>query len=108
MNEQSDSAPDERLNNVLAEYLMALEESNLARAEELVERHPEFRAQIEQFAENKKLIDRIAGTRVRAPAGSDHPTQSQPGMVPPFVPPPVEQLQPRLSNLEIIELLRAQ
>ncbi|MEM7455743.1 MAG: serine/threonine-protein kinase [Planctomycetota bacterium] len=98
MNQSSDPV----LDAVLAQYLVAIEDGDQAAIDKLFEEHPQFKEEIEKFAENKRLIDRIAQTMAPGPAGSSLAGRSPIGA---FVAPTVGELQSLLDQFEVLELI---
>ena len=100
MNQSSDPV----LDAVLAQYLVAVEEGDESAIAQLFEKHPQYKNEIEQFAENKRLIDRIAQTRAPGSSSVSSATSAR-SPIGAFVPPSVSELQQILEQFEIIELI---
>ena len=62
MNQNNESTSDGPLNQILAEYLQAVEAGQPPDEEKLLEQHPEFAGQLQEFFADKRRVDQIAKT----------------------------------------------
>ena len=60
MSQSNDSSSDDRLNEILAQYLQAEEAGTPLDEETLLEQYPRFAGQLREFFADKRQIDEIA------------------------------------------------
>ena len=81
MSQTNNSSSDDRLNEILAEYLQAVDAGESPNEEKLLEQYPQFAGQLREFVADKRKIDEIAKPDADEDAGPVQPAESVSEMV---------------------------